>query len=75
MKVTTILPEDLYYRLNVLPLNIPNLRERQEDLFILIDHFLYDNGRKLRFTPEVKNVLLNYSWPGNIRELENSLSI
>ncbi|KWU54439.1 transcriptional regulator [Bacillus mycoides] len=63
--------EDLYYRLNVLPLNIPNLRERQDDLFILIDYFLYDNGRKLRFTPEVKNVLLNYSWPGNIRELEN----
>ncbi|PFE62801.1 transcriptional regulator [Bacillus cereus] len=63
--------EDLYYRLNVLPLNIPNLRERQEDLFILIDYFLDDNGRKLRFTPEVKNVLLNYSWPGNIRELEN----
>ncbi|PFD41616.1 transcriptional regulator [Bacillus cereus] len=63
--------EDLYYRLNVLPLNIPNLRERQEDLFILIDYFLYDNGRELRFTPEVKNVLLNYSWPGNIRELEN----
>ncbi|PEC47447.1 sigma 54-interacting transcriptional regulator [Bacillus sp. AFS096315] len=63
--------EDLYYRLNVLPLNIPNLRERQEDLFILIDYFLYDNGIKLRFTLEVKNVLLNYSWPGNIRELEN----
>ncbi|MGG2066803.1 sigma-54 interaction domain-containing protein [Bacillus sp. S14(2024)] len=63
--------EDLYYRLNVLPLNIPNLRERQEDLFILIDYFLHDNGRKLQFTPEVKNVLLNYSWPGNIRELEN----
>lgn len=63
--------EDLYYRLNVLPLNIPNLRERQEDLFILIDYFLRDNGIKLQFTPEVKNVLLNYSWPGNIRELEN----
>ncbi|HFK1549102.1 TPA: sigma-54 interaction domain-containing protein [Bacillus albus] len=63
--------EDLYYRLNVLPLNIPNLRERQEDLFILINYFFYENGRKLRFTPEVKNVLLNYSWPGNIRELEN----
>ncbi|PEK98845.1 sigma-54-dependent Fis family transcriptional regulator [Bacillus sp. AFS017336] len=63
--------EDLYYRLNVLPLNIPNLRERQEDLFILIDYFLHDNEIKLRFTPEVKNALLNYSWPGNIRELEN----
>ncbi|PEO16440.1 transcriptional regulator [Bacillus wiedmannii] len=63
--------EDLYYRLNVLPLNIPNLRERQEDLFILINYFFYENGRKLLFTPEVKNVLLNYSWPGNIRELEN----
>ncbi|MDM5194388.1 sigma 54-interacting transcriptional regulator [Bacillus hominis] len=63
--------EDLYYRLNVLPLNIPNLRERQEDLFILIDFFLCDNGINLQFTPEVKNVLLNYSWPGNIRELEN----
>ncbi|KEO84952.1 sigma-54 interaction domain-containing protein [Tumebacillus flagellatus] len=63
--------EDLYYRLNVLPLNIPNLRERREDLFILIDYFLHDKRKRLHFTPEVKNVLLNYNWPGNIRELQN----
>lgn len=66
--------EDLYYRLNVLPLNIPSLRERQEDLFILIDYFLQNQRRKLRLTPEVKTVLLNYSWPGNIRELENFIN-
>ncbi|MCZ8514739.1 sigma 54-interacting transcriptional regulator [Paenibacillus filicis] len=66
--------EDLYYRLNVLPLNIPNLRERREDLFILIDYFLHDKRKQLQFTPEVKDVLLNYNWPGNIRELENFMN-
>ncbi|MED4235703.1 sigma-54 interaction domain-containing protein [Priestia megaterium] len=63
--------EDLYYRLNVLPLNIPPLRERKEDLFTLIDFFFKLNKKNLVFDSDVKNLLINYNWPGNIRELEN----
>lgn len=74
MVATGAFREDLYYRLNVLPLHIPNLRERREDLFILIDYFLKNKSKHLIFTPEVKNILLNYNWPGNIRELENFIN-
>ncbi|KOS66265.1 transcriptional regulator [Lysinibacillus contaminans] len=63
--------EDLYYRLNVLPLQIPSLRERKQDLFILIDSFLTLNKRNLIFKPDIKSLLINYNWPGNIRELES----
>ncbi|UUZ84672.1 sigma 54-interacting transcriptional regulator [Paenibacillus sp. P26] len=63
--------EDLYYRLNVLAAPYPEFKGTGEDLFILIDYFLHDKRKQLQFTPEVKNVLLNYNWPGNIRELEN----
>ncbi|CAH0318637.1 Arginine utilization regulatory protein RocR [Peribacillus sp. Bi96] len=63
--------EDLYYRLNVLPLQIPSLRERKQDLFIFIDFFLKSNKKNLMFESNVKNLLMNYNWPGNIRELEN----
>lgn len=66
--------EDLYYRLNVLPLQIPSLRERREDLFILIDSFLKDNRRTLDFSPRVREVLEKYNWPGNVRELENFIN-
>ncbi|GAA4712653.1 sigma-54 interaction domain-containing protein [Brevibacillus fulvus] len=66
--------EDLYYRLNVLPLQIPSLRDRQDDLFILIDYFLRSKQRRLHFSPEVREALLRYTWPGNIRELENFIN-
>lgn len=66
--------EDLYYRLNVLPLQIPSLRERREDLFILIDSFLKENRRTIDFSPRVREVLEKYNWPGNVRELENFIN-
>ncbi|MDF2682935.1 MAG: transcriptional regulator [Brevibacillus sp.] len=63
--------EDLYYRLNVLPLQIPPLRDRGEDIMVLINYFLQKKNKVLTFAPEVADLLLQYSWPGNIRELEN----
>jgi len=63
--------EDLYYRLEVLPLHVPALRERPGDILLLIDHFLELKNRKLVLSEEVKNILQQYMWPGNIRELEN----
>jgi len=64
--------EDLYYRLNALPLEVPPLRERPDDIFPLLEHFL---GEKQRFglsvTEPARSVLQDYSWPGNIRELNN----
>ncbi|MGE5702784.1 MAG: sigma-54 interaction domain-containing protein [Clostridia bacterium] len=66
---------DLYYRLNILPINVPPLRERKEDIFPLLYFYLKKfntkhNGRR-RFTAEVLDVLHQYDWPGNVRELEN----
>jgi transcriptional regulator with PAS, ATPase and Fis domain len=67
--------EDLYYRLNALPLLVPPLRERPEDIFLLLDHFLTEHQRKgLVFSSEAREVLLRYPWPGNIRELSNVAS-
>ena len=68
--------EDLYYRLNVLPVSIPPLRERKEDIPSLADYFLKKYSMKNRkdikgFTPDCFDVLISYSWPGNVRELEN----
>lgn len=68
--------EDLYYRLNVVNLNIPPLRERREDIVELVDHFIKKFNRSFKFkvagiSPEVKNILHRYTWPGNVRELEN----
>jgi transcriptional regulator with PAS, ATPase and Fis domain len=68
--------EDLYYRLNVISLLIPPLRERKEDILLLADHFIRKAnlkcGRKVKgITPEVKDIILSYDWPGNVRELEN----
>ena len=68
--------EDLYYRLNVISILIPPLRERKEDILLLVDHFVKKAnqkcGRSIRgITPEVKDIILNYDWPGNVRELEN----
>jgi len=69
--------EDLYYRLRVVPIHIPALRERREDLELLIRHFLErigrDRGRSLRLAPSASRALLTYPWPGNVRELENAL--
>ncbi len=64
--------EDLYYRLNVVPIIIPPLRERKEDIPLLIDHFLRKtSSNPKRVTPEAMRLLLDYSWKGNVRELEN----
>lgn len=62
--------EDLFYRINVFPLNIPPLRERREDIPLLIDHFLKD---RKRIHPSALDILMNYNWPGNVRELENMI--
>jgi len=68
--------EDLYYRLNVISIVLPPLRERKDDILLLTDHFLKKYSKKLNkeiagITPKAKDVLLNYGWPGNVRELEN----
>ncbi len=65
--------EDLYYRLNVFQIDIPPLRERKEDLRILVEHFLKKHGRENRISHEAFSLLANYDFPGNIRELENIL--
>ena len=66
---------DLYYRVNVVSIFLPPLRERREDIPPLIEHFLdkfnKDNDRKLSITPEALAVMLKCNWPGNVRELEN----
>lgn len=66
--------EDLYYRLNVLTLELPALKDRAEDIGLLAEHFLALAGRKagsLRFDPEALSVMSAYPWPGNVRELKN----
>jgi len=64
--------EDLFYRLNVVPLNIPSLRERPDDIPLLLDHFLNKfSANSKKFSPEALRFLMNYSWKGNVRELEN----
>ncbi len=68
--------DDLFYRLNVLPMKIPPLRERKEDVPLLVDHFIGKYSRELNkpiegITPEALNCLMNSTWKGNVRELEN----
>ena len=68
--------EDLFYRLNVLPLHVPSLRERIEDIPLLLDHFVSSEALRLgtvrkTFSKDALDFLLEYEWPGNIRELEN----
>lgn len=68
--------EDLFYRLNVIPIRVPALRERKTDVPLLLHHFMElfnrNRGRQLKgFTAEALEILSNYAWPGNIRELEN----
>lgn len=65
--------QDLYYRISALTLHIPPLRERKEDIPLLIDHYLKQNPsfRQKQFTKEAVDILSRYSWPGNVRELQN----
>ncbi|MDI6600391.1 MAG: sigma 54-interacting transcriptional regulator [Thermoanaerobacteraceae bacterium] len=63
--------EDLYYRLNVLPVRIPPLRERVEDIIPLMRYFMKKQGRQLKISEEAMKFFEEYSWPGNVRELEN----
>lgn len=70
--------EDLYYRLNVISLEMPPLRKRKEDIPLLVSHFLQKYCKKMnrkmkRLSPDVMALLENYNWPGNIRELENTI--
>ncbi len=66
---------DLYYRINVVPIHLPALRERKEDIPLLVDHFLQrfnaENDRQVSMTPDALDVFLNCYFPGNVRELEN----
>ncbi len=65
--------EDLYYRLNAVRISRPPLRERPEDLLVLIHHFLRKNSPELEVSPEALALLTSYRWPGNVRELENTI--
>jgi len=70
------LRKDLYYRLNVVSINIPPLKERKEDISFLINHFMEkfrgsEKGLGKKVSPEAMGILLDYDWPGNVRELEN----
>jgi two-component system response regulator PilR (NtrC family) len=70
--------EDLFYRLNVITINLPPLRRRREDIPLLVAHFLAkyseENKRKVReVTPDAMRILMDHSWPGNVRELENTI--
>ena len=70
--------EDLYYRLNVIPIGIPPLRERRDDIPVLIEHFVEKHrqrtGKRIdRVEPDVVEALQRYDWPGNVRELENTI--
>ncbi|MGD9158963.1 MAG: sigma-54 dependent transcriptional regulator [Desulfobacteraceae bacterium] len=67
--------EDLFYRLNVIHIEVPSLRERGEDIRLLVNHFINkyrkDDDEKPELSPEAWKILFNHNWPGNIRELEN----
>lgn len=63
--------EDLFYRINVFSLKIPPLRERREDIPALVEHFLGSEDTQALVSPQAMQILLGYSWPGNIRELRN----
>jgi len=69
--------QDLYYRLNVVPIPLPPLRERRDDIPILTEHFLakynWENNRKVRITGRALQRMVSHDWPGNVRELENTI--
>ncbi len=65
---------DLYYRLNTFEINIPPLRAHKEDIPLLIQHFIDQDGLKLEFNQDAREMLMRYDWPGNVRELRNVLN-
>jgi len=70
--------EDLYYRLNVIPIHLPGLRERRDDIPLLVSHFLRDKvhartGKPFQITRQAMETLCAHNWPGNVRELENAI--
>jgi transcriptional regulator with GAF, ATPase, and Fis domain len=69
--------EDLFYRLNVVPIYLPPLRERKEDIPPLVGHFLSrfnaENGKRVKLSAPAMDLIMGYAWPGNVRELENCL--
>jgi two-component system response regulator PilR (NtrC family) len=69
--------EDLFYRISVIPINLPPLRERKEDIKDLVEHFIKkfceQTGRKLTISPKAMQFLENYTWHGNVRELEHTI--
>jgi len=70
--------EDLFYRLSVVPIQLPPLRDRKEDIPLLVEHFLHKYNKKVKkniatFSPRAVKALTEYDWPGNIRELENTI--
>jgi DNA-binding NtrC family response regulator len=68
--------KDLYFRLNVVTVHLPSLRERRSDIPVLVHHFLnrYAPGSTLQVTPAAMKSLMQYEWPGNVRELENCVA-
>ena len=72
--------EDLYYRLNVVPIYIPPLRERKDDILILVDYILHREceaqgvTEEISVSPQAMELLVNHDWPGNVRELENVIA-
>ncbi len=68
--------EDLYYRLNVIPISVPPLRQRRDDIQVLMGYFLAKHGapaRPMNISPDAKRLILDYSWPGNVRQLESAI--
>ncbi|WP_035286274.1 sigma-54-dependent Fis family transcriptional regulator [Brevibacillus massiliensis] len=78
MVATREFREDLYFRLNVIPLHMPPLRDRVEDIPLLMEYFLAKHRQNtdhelLDYSPEVRHIFMKYHWPGNVRELENAI--
>jgi arginine utilization regulatory protein len=69
------LREDLFYRINVVTFRIPPLRERREDIPLLVDHFIkkFSDGKEVKISKEVMDIFMEYPWPGNVRELEHAI--
>ena len=70
--------DDLYYRINVLSIDVPSLRERRDDIPVLIEYFLRKHTRNTSrlirgLTPDARAVMLDYAWPGNVRQLESAI--
>ncbi|MDX2030449.1 MAG: sigma-54 dependent transcriptional regulator [Blastocatellia bacterium] len=69
--------EDLYYRLNVIPISIPPLRQRRDDIHVLMEYFLIKHSanaaRPMKFSADARGLIMNYSWPGNVRQLESAI--